>query len=467
MDIRVKNKFLVKQWAFALSIFLSVFFVSCSSKLGYAVILWAEDATELQIPNNTIAPVVAESVIHDTYTVSYEKQDITIKRGHVAFFLQKRQAEEFQAKTADSANLYGICLSSRGLVVREDASTQARQIYKLRPREVVRILRPASSMQNLGGLEGKWYEILTEDGTRGFAFDYYLEIDSRDGGNKVVKEANQGEETLEAKPQNLEPAVLNGYWYSDAFINQLTTREQIDLRKLEGNPYSFYADSARKLLIYKGGELSWQRNYDKFSSEAGDTLVFPGALSEVRVLNNNQINLLFRVSESSTRSVSVRLNRLSSGELSNYRKIALSQRRRSLEKLLSYGNQWDSVSRYGSIRLSSDGQFTWSSTEALERDGLIKAGESGQGILYFPYSLGPKIADRYQFLLNFEFVNGSRLLFLMKIEEDGSHASLRLASESSIDKGVLDTDIFLEELDIFVEFSGTVLSPEDIQIAGF
>ncbi|MCL2266659.1 MAG: SH3 domain-containing protein, partial [Treponema sp.] len=164
---------------------LAFMFFSCSSRLGYGVLLWSIE--DPQIESGTVLPVFVRSNIEKRWVVGLPESDTANKNYkfeislyHLEFAGNKKQAQQRSEEFAPYARLYAENLQDR-LPVREHPDNGSRYVYRLRLGEIIKILEfVEEGVDPIGTtgdpLEGEWYKVMTSDGVIGYCFSYRLRI---------------------------------------------------------------------------------------------------------------------------------------------------------------------------------------------------------------------------------------------------------------------------------------------------
>jgi len=89
-----------------------------------------------------------------------------------------------------------------GLPIRAEPVNTARQVYRLRKGEIIKILYKGEGQAVMTGsdaLEGNWLRVLTSSGTQGWCFSYNLELfEMQKGGEAAAGEGSGDEEKDDA-----------------------------------------------------------------------------------------------------------------------------------------------------------------------------------------------------------------------------------------------------------------------------
>ena len=434
-------------------------FQSCSSHLGYGVLLWTD--ANSQLDNGQIITIVGESRVTNSYVIAVQNEEYPIATNRVAFFRHLPNAEEYRQQFMKYQHWYAVNMNPSGLVIRSAATRNAIQVYRLRPQQTVKILAQASAHMVLGNIEGRWYEVLTEDGVRGFAFDYYLRIEDRakPAIEQVVKLAVFEQSRTEL---DVDLNSLNGIWYKKEYTQLLNSGQSIDLRLLMlplGQLHLNQSKHQLELYLEHSPKASHIFPYEagKVSNDAAE-LAFNGNQVRAVFIQSDEISLYFR---SQDKESIVELQKVSPDKLRYYKQEALVQRKFALSSIFQYGSVLVSPRLYGNIRLQSDGKFTWSNTNALTQQNLLE-GSPRKGTLFFPYQLGLNIEQKYDQLLTFVFRDSQELTFLLQINNQND-VLLRYVPPFMIgNTGVVNSDAFNEKLEIQMEFEGISMIPSDL-----
>ncbi len=146
---------------------------SCSRGIGHGVILWADDLWGIEA--GTRITITEKSMLRDQITFRAEKETYVSPSWRLIQFNSRQEAQQFAETFAILKTLYGSSLK-RSLPIRSEKKTNAEIIYRLDEDEIVKIIHKDPEETNLSGLISHWYEVLTQNGTRGWVFGYYLDV---------------------------------------------------------------------------------------------------------------------------------------------------------------------------------------------------------------------------------------------------------------------------------------------------
>ncbi len=462
---------------------LSILLQACSGYLGYGVVLWSDSNAESMkdLNNGQIIHISGESQVTHRYLFRHQENDRSIPINRIAFFRHLPHAKEYRDQFIRYRDWYAVNMNPHGLIMRARPDTNADQVYRLRPRQAIKVLDQASERLTLGNLEGRWYEVLTEDGVRGFTFDYHLRIEdrSKEGSEQVLKMA--------ALEQNLDKFTitidsLKGLWFEQKYAQHLRGGKGIDLRILmlpqlygHGQFYLNPTESRIELHLTGSARRTLQLPYEaqQVNVDSVELVFNQGA---IRAIFNtiDEISLYFHNQEG--KESILELQKISPDELRLYQKNALARRKIALSRILQDGNRFSAPQTYGSILFEADGRFTWSNTDTLRSQGILQS-YTNKGIVYFPYQLGTRLQDDYDQLITFAFRDNEgeeELTFLLKFSNaepmgngdsrsDGKSVLLRYVPPFMLDQtGTLNSDAFAEKINIQMEQEGKPLLPLDL-----
>ena len=362
--------------------------VSCGERsLGTGVVLWSDGGP---VASGAVVDVVQESTIEDRYLVRAAAADRgqdplpVSPRWRVRLFAGPEQAVGFAAGYAEFVNVYAYAVR-RGLPVRAEASSTAGIVYKLREQEVVKVLARGAEPEQVGSFENYWYEVLTEDGTRGFTFGEFLPV------FESVGDAHAEAARLHADDPGLE-RVLATEWRPEEFL-AMVRWHRFDLQRLRPE-YGLFPDPETRVFRLVTAEREREFPYREvervgdgryvLAAAGGDagavrfTLRGNGVLAFSYVDEGRQITELFVELEE---------------EVEELIAAERARRERLYAALLERGPLLRSGG-YGTIELSEEGRFRWQGYQALV-PRWVPDGLPGTGVVDFRYVLGAPLRASY------------------------------------------------------------------------
>jgi hypothetical protein len=409
-------------------------FFSCSSKLGYSVVLW--EIPEYGLEDGDIVSVYLKSNVTNTYAIalpSDEKQKVEIPTWYLTPPSSRGNAAKTAGRFSEYKNRYAA-VTLDGLPVRSDPANTARQVYRLKRNEVVKVLYKGEGQTVMIGnapVEGDWLRVMTDGGTQGWCFSYSLRLfDSRD---KESADARTAESESESDP--ILEEILSRKWYPEIY-ESLILSDTIVLTRIS-EEYGFSVNAENRTIRIRLPEFEKDGEYSDVVKQVDGSYVFEG--SSVSVIQRQPGLIVVTVTDE--RGMPTANNFIAIDEpIGNI--IRAEQRRREnlLQKIISLGPVFLSAN-YGTLRFLPDGSFNWQDFRLLV-PLLIPSDAAGFGAVEFKYFLSKPLGADFDGVITFHFANVDKEInFFYKIESAGaSGPGLRL--EDAAD-AILRDDVFM------------------------
>lgn len=415
------SKIMSKRFIFGVSLagllFLALFATSCSDRMGYSVMLWS--LPEQNLNDGDIVPVYIKSNISQTYVIGTMDSDqkFEVPLWQITEPASKSAAEKSFQRYAEYQYQYAR-VALDGLPMRSEPVNTAKQVYRLRKDEVIKVLYKgagAAVMSGSNAMEGDWLRVLTSDGTQGWCFSYNLRLfDNREVAEEA---ASQVADTTQRQDEVLQK-VLDRQWYPDSYRNMVKSRT-IDLEQLEKR-YQFDTGFQSGTVQLRVPNLTVSFPYAGVEKTGTNNYKFTDTPISITIRQDDYIVVQYtddygRPTPYDFVLLDESVNSLISQE---------TRRRQQLyAELESFGPVFSS-SNYGKLTFSGENQFQWSGYRQLQ-PAVIPQGALGRGTVSFDYFLSRSLTGRYDGVMTFHFDKGTREVnFLYKIEETG----LRLES---------------------------------------
>ena len=395
--------------------FLPVLFVfsllltSCSDKImGYSVVLWT--IPEQQIKSGDIVPVYIKSNISHVYVIGTEGgEKIEVALWQLTEPVKKGKIKNIAAKYADNAATYAS-VKLDGLPCRAEPVNTAKQVYRLRKGEVIKILYKGTGQAPMAGktaLEGDWYRILTDDGTMGWCFSYNLnlyETDSlgqRVGGAEIIAEEEDDEHW---------DSIVSSIWYPDYFRTMIDAGN-IDLSVIHPL-YRFAIDTEGKKVSLNTNEIHESWNFDGYTKTDENEYSLNGISLKIIYRRANYIVLRYTDASGKPQDLNFITLADSVADIVNAEKTRRSE---SYMQIFTHGPIYSSSS-YGKVEFKEDGSFRWTGFKLLV-PSVIDAGTKSTGSAQVKYSLSKDLAASYDGVLTMKFDGMNREVnFLYKLD---------------------------------------------------
>ncbi len=269
----------------------------CSGLHGWGVVLWSfdasagsaadtnagtgsPDAAAKTVPSGTIVPIMIKSNINHVYVVRVPgtKENVEVALWRLEYFKDKAKALRYAEAFAPLAGAYGLTLRD-GLALRDEATNLAKQVYRLRLSEPVKLLKKVDGQEVVTGgkkLPGDWYLALAQDGTRGYVFSNQLKLwdDTKEARPAIASDAAASDQASQ---------LFGKTWRPDYYATMVES-EKIDLARFDLR-FGLFTDAVRKTIrvevpgasrVIAYEEIKRQKNGSWRFDDQPVTLVFNG-----------------------------------------------------------------------------------------------------------------------------------------------------------------------------------------------
>lgn len=240
---------------------------SCSSRIGWGVVLWTIKGTTAKA--GSIVPVYLKSNITKVFVIGLEegtKERVEVPLWQIELYGSRGAAAKRVAGMADLASLYMIAARD-GLPVREKPTNLGKRMYRLRDSEMVKVLRRVEGEALYTGSEklpGDWYEVLTMDGTRGYVFSYAMRMFDENSGNSPDQKIAQ---TDSSAVNTIFSRTWRPAWYSAMIDEGMVDLDYFSLR------FGLFGDAINKQIRVELPAVSKVFQYSGITQE-GDWILF-------------------------------------------------------------------------------------------------------------------------------------------------------------------------------------------------
>ncbi len=413
---------------------------SCSRRLGWGVVLWT--APEGPLPAGSVVPVYIRSNINKLYVVGMpdSKKKIELPLWQVELYSSRRKAEARVAEFGAEKSLYLIA-GRDGLPVREKPSNGARRVYRLREGQSVKVLAKAEGeVVSTGGevLEGRWYYVLTDDGSRGYVFSNTMRAFDESKERAPAPTLAGGAGANQAARADL---LFSRSWRPE-FFQEMLDDGHIDLETF--NPrYGLFTDAVRRQIRVELPKVSKVFDYSSLGEEGGE-LVFEETPLRVRFDGDTRLVASWSgrsgealTPESAAGNAPGPGAVLSPGESGRATFVVLSRefrdivrdeelrRQKLLDAFLAFGEEWEFVppatesadaggAERGASRLSlsRSRRFTWTGVANLPSGYVPEGAELGSttgaalGEVAFRLFMPPSLTASWDGALSLRFDHG-------------------------------------------------------------
>lgn len=391
--------------------------VSCTSHIGYGVVNWS--VPEQHIVAGDIVPVFIKSNISQVYVIGAGKKRVELPLWQLTLYTSKAKAKKAAESMAEYRYMYAT-VKLDGLPMRSDPENTARQVYRLKLGQKIKIVSRGEGVPVLVGnspLPGDWYLVMTDDGSTGWSFSYNLTLfDERESSADAGTVASGPDETLE----NL----LARAWYPDSY-RAMIEDNRLDLSKI--NPaWGFFPgnDSGIARIETASGVVTFP--YTSIEKSPDGIYDFKGSTLHVQVRRRDSILVTYTDASGMPQALYFAAIGTDPATL-----IAGENERRAdaLGIIRAAGPNFTSGS-YGALRFLADGKILWSGYQLLSPTVIPQNAGSG-GSVSLECFLDESLKSDYDGVLSFRFESEpDRVSFLYSLTEKG--LKLEFVAETNI-----------------------------------
>lgn len=363
---------------------------ACARPRGYGLVLWVEKDSPFK--NGEVVPVLKESHLQKTLLVrapgSRQIQELPAFR--VRLFPSQGAARQAARQYEPFTALYGYAKRD-GLPLREKPDQEAKMVYKLRARQLVKVLEKSAEAASVGGYSDFWYGVLTDDGLEGWCFGYTLTLFT------ALEDPRLEAEKILARDPSLEK-LFSTTWRPEYF-STMAAKNRIDLAQFRSE-IGLFPDQEKKVLQLVMPAFSQSFSYESVEKIGEDRYRFPPTDLRLQVEQGKRIVLNY------TRSGQIMSTVLEDFETDPQEIIAkeLERRQALFREFRSRGSRMQS-SAYGTVELQEEMGFRWSGFERLasQSERLFPRPVTGGGKIDFPFFLAEELKTSYDGVIAFRF----------------------------------------------------------------
>ncbi len=390
--------------------FLLVIFTGCKDKImGYSVLLW--NVPEYSLQSGQIVPVYIRSNISHVYVIGL--QDGT--KGEIPLWqltdpVKRRKIGDYVKKYAEYSTTYAS-VKLDGLPCRAEPVNTAKQVYRLRKGEVIKILYKGKGQAVMAGknaLEGDWFRILTSNGTFGWCFSYNLNLYETDAQGKQI-----GEQVIEEEQKNddIFDYMASNTWYPESFKNMIDSGN-IDISRIHPS-YNFRLDTENNKVYLNTYEIHQNWTYTGYTKTDDNRYELNDI--PIQLIYKNQRFVVVRYTGESGKPEELNFVLLSQ-DLTEVINAEKDRRSYAYLQVWTHGPVYKS-SNYGTITLNEDGSFKWTNFKLLV-PSIIDGGTKNYGTVGVKYAVSKSLAANYDGVITFKFEGMSKEVnFLYKVED--------------------------------------------------
>ena len=424
----------------SLAAFLMTFLTACGpDTVGTAVVLWPAEGWP--VDPGAVVPVLEVSDLDDTYTLrpAAADRELSSPTWRVRFFETAEEAQAYAEEFSPYAEQFGRIVGrpdnlGAQRVYRSAQARSEQTVYRLRDNERFKIVDRSDEPTDESGATAHWYQILTRDGTVGWVFGYYLQID----GAETAANGTRDESNDELRQ------VLAQVWRPSYFQDMINSG-RYDLDRFR-QQYGLFPNPQENSLRLRVPDHETTFSYTSVFPGSRGTYVFEGSSLQLTVRDQRRISIQYEYRGDIYSRALVTLRE----ELQSVINRENRRREERYQEILDRGNTLLSTA-YGSIRLHEDMVFEWQGYGRLV-PSLVPSDAGNRGVLQFSYYLGEDIANEFDGVLAFHFEgrnSDEAIVFLYRFSNGGIRLSQ--VGERNIDQNLVQ-EASVSPLIIFFSF---------------
>lgn len=357
------------------------------------------------------------------YVLAGSGGDVQERADLVSRFDSKKKAVEFQKQFEPIKTLYARSTSKH--FIRAERSARSGNSYRMRKGEVVKVLGMDAQKVTIDGIQGRWIEVLSDTGYRGFSFDYKLEL---------FDTAETSLETAELSGKEKLQQILSQRFYPDSYL-QMIQENRLDLRELNSRN-GFYLDSESGMIVFKTAEVSATFPLESITEIAPDRFFCEDKKLYITILHEKKLRVSFSLRGEEYGNDLILIEKLT--EIAEAEQL---KREEFFTRLTEIGTRFNSSS-YGELTFNSDLTFSWRNYDRLV-PGHVPASAGTRGRISFELYMTSKLESRYDEALTFQFRGEGGIKpvsFFVTLEEE--KGAIRLKSVPPV---LINTDRLIEK----------------------
>jgi hypothetical protein len=360
---------------------------SCGGPGNFGVVLWAPPGGELANGDQVSVVRLSEESGQATVRLKGVKGPVELEAWRLRLASSRDQLKAEAEAFAPYQATYAYAQRD-GLPLREDPEQESRRVYKLREGQVVKVLSRGEAPVEIGSYQDYWYRVLTDDGSEGWCFGYFLPVFESSGDPQA--EAAE----LKAKDPLLE--ALQATAWRPEFFQEMVDSGRIDLERFDPE-IGFFIDPSRRqaLLSLPGFRQAW--DYREITNVGPSRYVIAGPELRVAMSGPDRLVLTYPRREQQMAQVFINF----AGDLAQIIEAEKARRQALFEEFRRRGPVMTS-SAYGRIRLADGMRFHWDGFGRLSDQAFLRP-VAGDGVVDFPYHLSKELAASFDGVITFRF----------------------------------------------------------------
>lgn len=403
-------------------ILISFILISCSSGgIGYGVLLWSPSPSK--IPHGSLISVKSESRGNKTYTISYNGSTMEVDLWRVDFYHIKEEAQKASEKAQEVSSLFIESLKEE-IPIRSSQNNYSNNniIYRLGENEIAKVISPPTEEISVGNLKGRWYEILTQNGYRGYSFDYYLYIFDPQNVSENT-ETLLSNDPLKAKLNSWANKTWHPLYYS------FMTRNRAIVPSRFSPSYGLSFLPHQKMVLLTLPEIQLQFSYLTLDSENVNEIIFVEPNLTIEEINSQELKVSFFYEGREYKETFI----IFGGDI----KALKERQEKQIEKIkaeISEANIFSSE-EWGELILNNDNTYTWNYPNSLKKK--IPSIIEPSGFFDLDKNMVSNLQGSYKTVLTLYPKESEYSESIFLLDYSPNFAQLILVPSNNIEKGVI------------------------------
>ena len=413
-----------------LSIILLLSLFSCSKYIGYGIIMVPEEEEDQEF--NSLIKITKESRIRDTWVYNTPEEDhVEIDKWRVENYDTENEALTVIDKYATYKDYYAI-VNRNSHNMRSTPFAVSPLVYKLRKDQRVKIIGRTEKKVAIGkNFNGYWYQLITNDGVKGWSYDSYLTIYN---GDKIIHSNvnSDGPEIHDFFKNNWRPM-----YFKDMIENR-----NIDLDKFK-QKFKLKPDIDNKEIIISMPDSYVTKKFTEAKQTGTYNYILEGSGILLDFSRKGSVYVTYSIDRKSYVKEFVKMD---DSVVTNVINAEKSKRKIKYNDFLTSGPLYNSRA-YGTIEFLKDNKFNWTNKENLISKQLLTNNAESSGSVNFKVFIKTTLKAVYDGAVTFNFGDRQELTFLYSL--NSGDLRLLYVPPNRIVKNSINTDDFYTPIQLY------------------
>lgn len=412
-----------------LSLLILVSLFSCERYIGYGIVMLPDEENNLD--SGSLIKITKESRIREAWVYNTEEEDhIEIKKWRVEFYDKLADAEAFVEKYSEFKD-YFVLVNRNSHSMRIKPYADANLVYRLKSGQKVKVIGRTEEKEQIASFNGYWWELITDDGVKGWSYDSYLSV-------------YNGDELVHSNVSEDSPEIYDFFeteWRPRYFLTMQKARN-IDLDKFK-TKFKMIPNIDSKEITISMPDHYATFNFTEFEKTGINNYNLLGSNVQLDFSYKGVVKVIYSIDSKAYETDFINMSDALVSEIINTEN---SKRKIKYTEFLFQGPTYKSGA-YGEIIFSDDGKFKWNDKENLINKQLLTSNAPNEGTVSFKFFEGEDIINKYDGIITFDFGSRQELTFLYTFENSG--LKLLYVPPNRIEEHVVETDDFYTPIDLF------------------